>query len=142
MIHQTKVAILDWQYSKSFFWSIIEIDINFYNFKNRSFLIVICDQKWLQESISEYDTFKPFKTAISSTLSIRWCQRYRCELEIAIFAKRVTWNYAYSPFNLSIQYFFAKLIINLLSRKMLYSKNIVFVLLPSSPHPTYTYLQS
>ena len=40
------------------------------------------------------------KTKLSSTflieLSFQW---YRCNLGIAIFACKVTWNYAYSPFN-------------------------------------------
>ena len=55
--------------------------------------------KHVQE-LSEWNTFKTRKATASSTLLTRYrFQGYRCKSGIAIFAWRVTWNYAYSPFN-------------------------------------------
>ena len=54
--------------------------------------------------LSKWNTFKPRKITISYKLFIKYqFQGYRFEMGIAIFAKRVPWNFAYSPFKLKFK---------------------------------------
>ena len=52
------------------------------------------------DNFLELNFFRADKTTVSSTFLIRLMfPGYRCESDIVICAWRVTWNYAYSPFN-------------------------------------------
>ena len=81
---------------KIFVWS-VWIMIFFYK-------LFICRFCWKdRKTMVKLWKLKNRKTTISSTFLIRLrFQWYRCESGIAIFAWRVAWNYANSPFKSSI----------------------------------------
>ena len=84
------------------------------------------------EKLSRINAFRDRKTRVSSTFLIKlkfW--GYRCKSGNAIFAWRVTWNYAYSPFNTfvfgsSFWFTFRKYFLPGFKRKCLEFKNIWF----------------
>ena len=73
---------------------------------NCLFLFVVLLQKWFAHFLlirnnGEIIIIKHFssqESTVSSTFFIRRFQGYRCKSGITIWAWRVTWNYAYSPF--------------------------------------------
>ena len=74
----------------------------------KKFLFAFSLRKWLvlyetTEKLTEINTLWVRNTTILSTFLIRIrCQGFRNKKGICIFAWRVTWNYAYSPFNPSL----------------------------------------
>ena len=69
------------------------------------FCIRSCKQalRKLLSQRNENKQFKQKKTLISNSCLIRQSfQGYRCKSCIMIFARRIFWNYAYSPFKLSL----------------------------------------
>ena len=85
--------------------------------ENSYFLIVLEEFKRFSICSSERSVFH---------MNSQWFKGYRCESGIAIFAWRITWNYAYSPFKTKT----TKVIIKLKTFKTHFLKFVSFINLP------------
>ena len=121
MTHNAKITTLDLQ---RYYWKLylLKYRIRYQRFCFFKLFIFICGFSLkvtianflfiieAMEKLTEIKTFRVRKTTVSSTFLIRLrFQGYCCQSGIAIFARRVICNYAYSPFKYLItEMFFLK----------------------------------